>query len=97
MNLKEINDILAVIINPQASGLVTFVERIDNHLGVSDNSYAADGVEGEYDSYSMIYKINSQPNLYMRVTYNTDSYGANESIISIRFVKKNEKKVKTYE
>ena len=97
MNLKEINDILAVITNPQALGLVTFVERIDNHLGVSDNSYADDGVEGEYDSYSMIYKINSQQNLYMKVTYNTDSYGSNEFIVSIKFVKKNEKKIKTYE
>lgn len=98
MELKKINQLLSNIdyIDSRNEDLI-FIERQDVHLGVTGNSYASEGVRGEEDSYYKIFKINSEENLFLRIEYFTDSYGDNESIRGVSFVKPTESKITVYE
>lgn len=92
MEISLINKLLKdVLYNQQI--LTTFVETKEGHQGV--NNY--DGAQGEYNEYFKIYKIKEKPELFIKVTYNTDSYGSNDSIVNINFVKAKPKTVTIYE
>jgi len=61
-----------------------YLERQEGHKGVPE---AVEGYQGEYNEYSEIYKINEFDDLFLKVTYNTDSYGENDFVVSIQFAK----------
>lgn len=68
------------------------------YQGVSGNSYSSDGVQGEYDEKFIFYRHPEMDNnLFMRETYNTDSYGYNDSLVKIEFVKGKTKKITVFE
>ena len=54
-------------------------------------------MQGEYNEYHEIYSIKSLPGLFIKVTYNTDSYGDSERITGTKFVKKVKKEVNIYD
>lgn len=97
MDLKKLNNILEDLEYLNEDEL-KFIRREDIHLGVSGNSYGgSDGVQGEEDSWYMIYKIKSEPDLYLKIKYFSDSYGYGSFIRGIQFVSEITKKVKTFE
>lgn len=92
IEIELLNKILGSI-NKSNKELV-FVEKILGHQGVP-NGY--DGMQGEYNEYHEIYSIKSLPGLFIKVTYNTDSYGDSERITGTKFVKKVKKEVNIYD
>lgn len=65
------------------------------HTGVLVNY---EGNQGEYNEIFKFYKHESFPeNVFLRETYNTDSYGENESIVEIQFVEGKERTIKVFE
>lgn len=92
--VEELNDMLSDMSNTSHYGKEksTFVERIEGDTPVSDSSY--DGLQGEYDQYFKIYKTPKE-NIFLRVEFHTDSYG--DFIYEIKFVKKVDKVVNSYE
>lgn len=97
MDYKQINEILSNISNPNSNNSLIFVEKQNKHMGVSDNSYYSDGVQGESDQYVKIFKLKSDNEIYVAFEYETDSYGDNERVTSIQFVKPANKTVINYE
>ena len=96
LELEKVNLILSDLKDGKKEYL-DFVEKQKGYMGVSGNSYSDDGVQGEYDQYFNIYKIKSETDLFLKVEYNTDSYGSNDSIVGVQFVKPKEVKVTDYE
>jgi len=65
------------------------------HIGVPEDQ---DGNQGEYNETFKFYKHPRLPEgVFMQETWQTDSYGYNEFIESIQFVKGREKKVTVFE
>lgn len=81
MEYKKINELLKNLSNAGNNPNLTFIKREDINLGVSGNSYGNDGegVQGEEDNYYLIYKINDEDNLFLKIEMFTDSYGHNDS------------------
>ena len=73
---------------------LVFVEKILEHQGIP---LGYDGMQGEYNEYHEIYSIKYIPELFLKVTYVTDSYGDTSSISCIKFVRKVKKEVNTYD
>lgn len=104
-SLEQINRILGALPssgegleNAKNTKELTYVERTDGHMGVSDNSYNdGEGVQGESNNYSLIYKVNFEENLFVKIDCTTDSYGYNDSIVSIQLVEGKEKTIIIYE
>lgn len=72
-----------------------FVNRQEGHKGVPDHG---EGEYGEYNKYFKFYKHPSFPaNTFFRETWQTDSYGSGEAIISFDFVEGKEKTITVYE
>jgi hypothetical protein len=59
------------------------------------NDSYGDGVQGESNIYHEIYTWDSE--MYIRLTINTDSYGCNEFVNGIAFVKPIQKTVSSFE
>lgn len=98
MELTKINELLSNIGNPRSNKALRFETREEGHQGVSSNSYGGyHGVQGEYDSYSLIFKVVDETHVYLKFTYQTDSYGSNDFISSIQFVQPTECKVTDFE
>jgi len=94
VSIKTINELLEDI---HKSSYVKkyFINKQDGHKGVLDGS---DGSQGEYNEYFEFYQHPSlNENVFLRVTFNTDSYGDNESISSIQFVEGKAKTITVYE
>lgn len=96
MELTNINKLLENLDSP-SSEYLTFVSKEKGHQGVSDNSYRQNGVEGEYDEYSLVYKVIGFEELYLKITKQTDSYGDNDSIVGIQFVMPKEVKITVFD
>jgi hypothetical protein len=72
------------------------VSTKSGYTGVT-NSYGS-GVQGEWNETFHFYRHPKMPeNLFFRETYHTDSYGDNESIVSIDFVEGKEKTITVFE
>ncbi len=73
-----------------------FQSEQKGHTGIP-NTYD----EGEQGEYNKIFKYYKHPGLpvgiFMRETWNTDSYGSNEAIVSVEFVKGKEKQITVFE
>ena len=66
------------------------------HIGIPEGY--DDGSQGEYNESFKFYKHPGLPEgVFMRETYQTDSYGSNESLTNIEFVKGREKTIKVFE
>ena len=88
IDLKSLNDLFA-------NKSKYFHSETTGHNGVG-NSY--DGVQGEYNETFKFYKHPALPEgVFLKETYNTDSYGYEERIVSIQFVEGVEKTVKVFE
>jgi hypothetical protein len=96
MELEKLNKVLANLQYPDRS-ILQFVERKDIHMGVSENSYGSEGVQGEEDSYYNIYKILSEDNLFLKIEIYTDSYGNGEAVRGAQIVKGVKKTVTIFE
>ena len=92
IEIELLNKILGSI-NRSNKELV-FVEKILGYQGIPTNF---EGIQGEYNEYHEIYSIKSLPELFLKVTYNTDSYGDSTYISSTKFVKKVKKEVNIYD
>lgn len=91
MELKQINKLLSNLTNPDRT-LCAFIEK-RTVKEIEDE----DGEQGEEGNFFMYYKILSEENLYMEVEYYTDSYGDNESVRKVQFVKSSPKTVIVFE
>jgi len=66
------------------------------HIGIPDDY--SEGNQGEYNETIIYYKHPGfTEGVFMQETYHTDSYGNNEHLVDIQFVKGKEKKVTIYE
>lgn len=83
MDYKLINEALSNIYTLRYNGMKgkftkVLEERVDNLRGGES--------QGEYDEIIEIYSL-GKDDLHLKLTFRTDSYGENESIISIQVVK----------
>jgi len=95
MDYKQINKLLDNLQNPKNNKALKFIEKIEGHQGVDTRN--GDGYQGEYNEYSEIFQVISDPETFIRFTYQTDSYGDNESISDIKFVKGTKKIIEVFE
>ncbi len=73
-----------------------FMQESKGHTGIADDSY--EGSQGEYNERLKFYKHPGLPEgIFMKETWVSDSYGNNDSIQSITFVKGKEKTVTVFE
>jgi hypothetical protein len=71
------------------------MQQVSGHIGVPKGY---DGMQEEYNEIIVYYKHPGLPEgVFMMESYRTDSYGNNENLHEIRFVKGKEKKVTVYE
>ena len=71
------------------------ISRAEGHQGIPDGD---DGNQGEYNESFIFYKHPGLPeNVFMRETYNTNSYGYDERIETIDFVTGKEKTITIFE
>lgn len=91
MEIKQINECLANLSNPVATKGVKLVESVV--IKGIDNP---DGEQGESGEHYRVYST-PVPEIFMKITYGTDSYGDNEYITTVAFVKQSEKSVIIYE
>jgi len=67
----------------------------DGHRGVPDGG---EGYQGEYNERFEFYRHPDMPeNVFLQITYQSDSYGDNESIYEMKLVKGREKTITVYE
>jgi len=86
--LKDLQDLLKNKSNYKVS-------EAKGHQGVPEDY---DGMQGEYNEKMIYYKHKGLPEgVFMRETYHTNSYGYNEAIVSIEFVKGKEKQITVFE
>lgn len=97
IDIETINEILSNIVSPEFNKNLKLIQREDIHLGVSGSSYNSGGVQGESDQYAKIFSINNMDGIFLRVEYETDSYGDNDKATSMKLVKAKEKTVLVYE
>lgn len=73
-----------------------FVNEVRGHIGISDDNY--DGVQGEYNEFFKFFKHPEFPeDIFLKETYQTDSYGENTYLTKYEFVKGKEKLVTVFE
>jgi hypothetical protein len=93
MDYKKINSWLNNLTT--ANKKLKFVEKQIDHQGIPDNAY--DGSQGNYNEYSNIFQVVSEPEIFIKVTYQTDSYGSNDSLTSVQFVQGVKKTIEVFE
>lgn len=73
-----------------------FINEVKGHTGIPDNS--DDGEQGEYNEYFRFYKHPDLPEgVFLRETYQTDSYGYDRHLTKYEFVKGKEKTITVFE
>lgn len=73
------------------------LNKAKGHTGISDSDLG-EGVQSEYNETYRFYKHPELPeNMFLRETYQTDSYGYNEHLVEIQFVQGVEKTITVYE
>lgn len=90
ISLKALNELLSD--NTRSKFLLN---EKDGHKGVPDSG---DGNQGEYNERFEFYKHPELPeNIFLQITYQSDSYGDNEAIHEMKFVEGKAKTVTIYE
>lgn len=92
INLKELNEILGDINNFRYR--VKPLQKTQSYNGVGDDDY--NGSQCEYNETQEIYPL-SDKETFLQITIRTDSYGDNEFIHGIKFVKPTEKVIVNYQ
>lgn len=96
-SLNNVNKIIAeaLILNSydKKGEFLTYKETIKGHEGV-DNE---DGVQGEYNETHKILQLKDYPEIFLKLTFTSDSYGDNLSLTSFAFVKAKTKTITVYE
>ena len=65
---------------------------------LSNKAKYLQGNQGEYNETFKFYKHPGIPNgVFMRETYYTDSYGSNQNLVAVEFVKGKEKTITVFE
>ena len=89
ISLKVLNEILS-------QDRKYFLNEERGHIGIGDD--ADDGSQGDYNETFKFYKHPEMPeNTFLRVTYQTDSYGDNENITEMKFVEGKAKTITVFE
>ena len=72
------------------------INTIGGYQGIPESE--DEGIQGEYNEYFKIYRHPDMPeNLFMKETWHTDSYGYDEALQSVTFVKSGKKTITVYE
>lgn len=74
-----------------------YIKPISSKPGHQGVSYTEDGIQGEYNETVSIYELVEFPDLYLKVSTVTDSYGEGSSISAISFVRRKTKEITVYE
>lgn len=90
MNYQKINEVLADLSEYRLSGLYTKIETTQS------SDYYSEKDQGEVGTKEIIYKLDFD-DLHLKVLYISDSYGENETIKSVQFVKAVKKEITVYE
>ena len=95
MELQEINKILSFIpVMVNDYGQNPYKKVLDKRDGnLQDSDY---GSQGESDTITRVYDL-SKNDLFLKIELSTDSYGNNESVSKIEFVKPVVKQVTDFE
>lgn len=94
MELKKINKLLENLENFDKKQ-VEFIRSEKGYIGIPEND--SEGYMGEYNELISFYKIINEDELYLKITYQTDSYNDNRRVIGIQFVKPTKKEIIAYE
>lgn len=87
--LKDLQDLLK-------NKLKYKVNEVKGHTGIINNS--DDGSQGEYNETFIYYKHFGLPEgIFMRETYQPDSYGSDDILTEVVFIKGKEKKITVFE
>lgn len=95
INIKDFNEVMSSLKSNNTKKKY-FVSESKGHIGIPDNCY--DGEQGEYNERFEFFRHPDFPeNIFMKITYITDSYGDNETKENIEFVEGKVKTVTVYE
>jgi hypothetical protein len=94
MELKLINEVLADLSYPQGIKGVSLLDKVNTKE--RPDMQGGEPLQGGYDEYYKVFKLPVE-GVFLKLTYRTDSYGDNDSLHSIQFVKETQKKVTIYE
>jgi len=86
MDYKKINDLFG--------DLNSFYHN--NNIVHQEQTATGDGYESSYGERYVVYDAKLEDGYFVKISYKTDSYGDNEEIIGIEFVKGKEKKITKY-
>lgn len=92
MDYKKINSWLDDI--SKGNKKLKFIERKSGHVGILEDS---EGSQGEYNEYFDIYQVVEDPEVFIKASYMTDSYGEGNNLHSITFVKGVKKTIEVFE
>lgn len=87
MDYKQLNDLLGDLQNLRNT---KYEQRIVEHEIDGEGSQGDEGLSYE------VYKVPFEEGLFLKLKITTDSYGDNESIAGVEFVKPIEKKILQY-
>lgn len=93
MELQQINQLLKNLENPDPK-VLKFIKKIDVSTPIPNDGYGSQGEENVFDK---VYQSATDPDIYIKVTYYTDSYGYGEYVRSVQFVQPKEKVVTVFE
>lgn len=91
MDYKKINEILSDLTE---YGLKNKFNQIQSH---TPRDYWSEKSENESSAKVEVYEFDKEANIYLRVQRETDSYGDNESLVSLTFVNAVQTTVTAYE
>lgn len=94
MDFQFLNSLLKNLEYPD-NKLLKQVER--QEVSTPINTHYGDGLQGEENVFVKIYQSVQQPNIYIKVTYFTDSYGSGSYVRGVQFVQPKEKTVTVFE
>ena len=91
MDYKRINEILSDL---SERGLEKKFKQVSTE---TPRNYWNEKSEGGEDIKTEVYEFDKEENIFLKIQRRTDSYGDNETLFSISFVKPVEIKVTAYE
>lgn len=91
MELSKINEILSDLYQYTLQKKFTLVESNE------PRNYWSEKNQGENSIKTEIYEVDKKTKTFLKISRTTDSYGSNESVVSISFVTPKEVKVTAFE
>lgn len=89
MKIEEINEIL--------SNLNYLDNKYNSVAQHQPDNYWSEKYESENSERTEIFNLNNKDNWHLKTTYQTDSYGDNERLVAIKFVKPVVKEITDFE